>query len=509
MPKQVQLYDLLISCPGDITAEIDLIKSAVEKFNSQFSDTLGISIRIKHWSKDSYPQSGGKPQELLNRQFVKECDAAVALFWTRFGTPTDQYGSGTEEEIEIMLEAGKQVFMYFSDKPIPPSAINQNEYERVLAFRKKYQSRGLYSCYATEDAFSSQFFAHLTKHFLSVQAVKEVTIARTSNIVLKGIDQNERLIDCFPICGFRLNSSCSSASILEEIQQLYSEISELNVGKRITIANANSGTIGAFFADMYSSLNTPVEIDEHTQALISSFAEKLQIPIGADFFSVGNLTKAPLSVSAFGTNIKGTEQEEEKYWKICDLEKNIRRFSYWHVIEQAYAGIKCLKFAVENNGTAIDEDIEIELRFAKEDLLRPRDFPTINCSEALKYLMDKHDLFDLFSISPTFQYKSFEDSQKGPLVPPVSLPSDASELLYGRDYQKEYRNQLRAAYYNDVYLDNEQYVIKVKVDYLKHHSIVAFPTPILLCGTPNIVEYRITSKNAADILAGKIDIVST
>ena len=40
---------------------------------------------------------GGKPQALLNEQFVNKCDAAVAIFWTRFGSPTDEYGSGTEE----------------------------------------------------------------------------------------------------------------------------------------------------------------------------------------------------------------------------------------------------------------------------------------------------------------------------------------------------------------------------------------------------------------------------
>lgn len=35
--------------------------------------------------------------------------AAVAIFWTKFGTPTDKYGSGTEEEIEEMLSSNKQV----------------------------------------------------------------------------------------------------------------------------------------------------------------------------------------------------------------------------------------------------------------------------------------------------------------------------------------------------------------------------------------------------------------
>lgn len=101
MAKTVIRYDLLVSCPGDVVSELPLIDKAVEEFN-RLSDALGIIVQTKHWSKSSYPQSGDRPQTLLNEQFVKDCDAAVALFWTRFGTPTDRYGSGTEEEIEII-----------------------------------------------------------------------------------------------------------------------------------------------------------------------------------------------------------------------------------------------------------------------------------------------------------------------------------------------------------------------------------------------------------------------
>lgn len=46
-------------------------------------------IQVRQWHKSSYAQSGGKPQALLNEQFVNKCDAAVAMFWTRFGSPTD------------------------------------------------------------------------------------------------------------------------------------------------------------------------------------------------------------------------------------------------------------------------------------------------------------------------------------------------------------------------------------------------------------------------------------
>lgn len=36
MPRNVVQYDLLISCPGDITSEISVIEDAVLQFNTQF-----------------------------------------------------------------------------------------------------------------------------------------------------------------------------------------------------------------------------------------------------------------------------------------------------------------------------------------------------------------------------------------------------------------------------------------------------------------------------------------
>ena len=171
LPKNIVRYDLLISCPGDVQSEIDLIKECVEEFNEKFSDTLGVMVQVRHWKKSSFSQSGDKPQELLNEQFVKECDAAVAVFWTRFGTPTDKYGSGTEEEIEIMLDAGRQVFMYFAEKPISPSSLDVEQYGKIKEFKEKYKDRGIYFTYSTEEEFSKLFFSHLTKYFLSKKQI--------------------------------------------------------------------------------------------------------------------------------------------------------------------------------------------------------------------------------------------------------------------------------------------------------------------------------------------------
>ena len=323
MPQNVTQYDLLISCPGDIKEEIEVINRTVQKFNDQFSDTLGISIRTRHWSKNSYPQSGGKPQALLNEQFVKKCDAAVALFWTRFGTPTDEYGSGTEEEIEIMLDAGKQVFLYFSDKPIPPSETDWEGYQKVQAFKQKYN--GIYFSYCTAEDFESSFYAHLTQYFLSVKAVADAKLQRKSQLVLRGIDVDGHLCETPTVFDFKFNTSKDSKTQLSEIKELYRKIDSMHMGQRLPVEEDEiDKSPWNALAYMGSSLFPPVTIDQKIQEAIVVTAKAFEISLSDDFFYLGNLSKDITSVSLMGgCSYTGTKDEELKYELIMELHDSI------------------------------------------------------------------------------------------------------------------------------------------------------------------------------------------
>lgn len=130
MAKDIKVYDLLISCPSDVSEYVEMLEKEVNHFNNFFGRKNNIIVRTRHWSKDSYSEFGNQPQELLNKQIVDSSDMALGFFGTRFGTPTENYGSGTEEEIERMLSMGKQVFLYFLDKPLSPSKIDQEQYKK-------------------------------------------------------------------------------------------------------------------------------------------------------------------------------------------------------------------------------------------------------------------------------------------------------------------------------------------------------------------------------------------
>lgn len=492
MPRNVIQYDLLISCPGDIKEELSLVTRAVDEFNNLFSDALGLSIRPKHWKTNSYAQSGGKPQELLNEQFVNDCDAAVALFWTRFGTPTDEYGSGTEEEIEIMLNSNKQVFMYFSDKPFPPSQHDAGEYSRVQAFREKYKERGVYFTYATDNEFYELFFAHLTQHFMTQKRVAEVRAERKSNLLLKGIDESGKLSDVAVFQKLTLNTRQTTECRLEEIKRLISEISSIHVRK-------NVGGIDPFSL----AFNSPVEVSDGWIDVITAISKEMNVDLPSDFFCVGNLTKNPLADFSSGTDAgyRGSEEEKQKFRLLESLYMKIAETFDWMGVERGYNNISCVKLALTNTGTRADDEIDVTLRIPRHLFMTLDELPSLEES-TMRFLTRDCDLYELFGICSSAEYVDYDSTaQKTP-----SLPNgDAGSIFSGYvNYEEDYKEELEDVFCYRVFVDGDDCVIKITFDHLKHHNTAAFPAGILLKEKPDEICYTITSGNSEDVISGKI-----
>ena len=494
MAQNVTLYNLLISCPGDVKSEITIIEEAVNEFNELYAEPLGITVQTRHWSKSSYAQSGGKPQELLNNQFVEKCDAAIAIFWTRFGTPTDEYGSGTEEEIEIMLQSGKQVFMYFSDKPCPPSQVDDEGYKRVQAFREKYKDKGVYFTYSTDEEFRKLFLAHLSMYFLSDKRIKNVIGEHRSNLKLLGIDENGKLSEDASIYQFRLNANTTMEEYMDSIRAMYQEIAGLKVGKR---AASPSGPSGLF-------LYQPVDIDEKEREFIISIAKMLKLELPDDFFDLGNLSKNPLSSDFLtGPRLEGSADEIRKYEKIQELQETISDALKWARVEEAFSDKRCIKLAIQNCGKAIDEDVEITVEIPQKSLLTLDEFPQFS-NKTMGYLLNECAMDVLFGISSTAEYLEYSESQKN------SSPyyRSSSHGLPGiiPDYSGDFKAELDDIFCYSIYPSGDNYILKLKVDYIKHNTSVAFPSVLFLTDEITGIPYKITSKSNPDIVEGTLKI---
>jgi hypothetical protein len=111
------VLNVLIASPSDVNDERDAVTTAIHDWNAvnAHPDTINILLYPIRWEAHSYPESGDRPQALLNRQIVARGDFLIGIFGARLGTPTGVAESGTIEEIEQFRKAGKYVALYFSN----------------------------------------------------------------------------------------------------------------------------------------------------------------------------------------------------------------------------------------------------------------------------------------------------------------------------------------------------------------------------------------------------------
>ncbi|WEV60732.1 DUF4062 domain-containing protein [Streptococcaceae bacterium ESL0729] len=168
MPKIFSEYNITLSCPNDIKDEKKVIESAVEDFNIYIGQTYNIRLRLSHWSTDAYPESGGEPQKLLNKQFIDDSDALICIFWSRFGTPTSSHESGTVEEFENAINSGKQVFIYFCDIPKKISKIDTQQLDKVNDFQRKIEKDKhiFYKSYESIEEFERYIKKDISSYFI-------------------------------------------------------------------------------------------------------------------------------------------------------------------------------------------------------------------------------------------------------------------------------------------------------------------------------------------------------
>lgn len=171
---------LLISAPGDVPIEdMAIVRKTISQWNLNLGRHVGLTVLPVSWTEHAAAEFGDRPQAVLNHQIVEEADFAIALFCDRLGTPTGEAESGTAEEINILVEAGKSVAVLVSATPRSPlngSALDERQ--RLNAYLDELRKSALVFDYANEGVLISHlnnFLSRATAQFQqSVEASKNV-----------------------------------------------------------------------------------------------------------------------------------------------------------------------------------------------------------------------------------------------------------------------------------------------------------------------------------------------
>lgn len=163
MPYEARVLKVMIASPGDVSAERQTVRDVLTEWNHIHSEDRGLVLMPIGWETHSSPTMGDRPQAIINKQILDNCDLLVAVFWTRIGSPTGAAVSGTVEEIQEHLNAGKPAMIYFSSAPVRPDSVDEKQYSALKEFKQECYKKGLVDSYDTLGEFRDKFSRQLTQ----------------------------------------------------------------------------------------------------------------------------------------------------------------------------------------------------------------------------------------------------------------------------------------------------------------------------------------------------------
>lgn len=157
MAYDAKVLEVMIASPGDVTAERQVVREVLNEWNVLHARARKALLVPIGWETHSAPELGGRPQQMINDRLLSHCDLLVGIFWTRLGSPTGESASGTVEEIEEHIEAGKPAMLYFSSAPVVPQGLDRDQFDKLQEFKTWAMERGLIAEFDNTDAFRDRF----------------------------------------------------------------------------------------------------------------------------------------------------------------------------------------------------------------------------------------------------------------------------------------------------------------------------------------------------------------
>lgn len=161
MAYQATILNVMIASPNDVSEERQLVRDAIYEWNAIHSKQFGVMLNPVGWETHVAPEMGGRPQEIINKRILEDSDILLGIFWTRLGTETGEYVSGTVEEISRHISSQKLTSIYICDRPIPPSKIT-DQYQKLQVQIREWMPNGVLEFYNDLLTFKQKIKDHIT-----------------------------------------------------------------------------------------------------------------------------------------------------------------------------------------------------------------------------------------------------------------------------------------------------------------------------------------------------------
>lgn len=193
-----EVYNIMIGAPSDIREEVNIAITVLNHWNYFNSESSNIVLMPLHWSISSYPACGVHPQKSINKQMVSKSDLMIAIFGTKIGTPTDTEISGTVEEIQEHIHAGRDVMVFFKSSSDDIFSIEPQQLQKIKDFKEYNRNRILWCDFTDKDDFkhklSDKLQLYINNHWKDAQ-VSNTFLPNPQRGLQLTEEEQQRLID--------------------------------------------------------------------------------------------------------------------------------------------------------------------------------------------------------------------------------------------------------------------------------------------------------------------------
>lgn len=247
-------YTVFISSLGDVKEERLVAKNIVDEINHWIGHIFPINLKPFLYEFSVYSDLDINPQNTVNNQ-LPEIDIFLGIFWTRFGTPTTKFNSGSEEEFYNAFEKKKsepdkiKMMMFFKEASLPYET-DFIQFEMVKAFKEKIRYLGITSSFTDLKQFELLLriqlppaISSLYKKFNSVPNILDDFLfdPKTTAATFENENNKEVFAENINICSTQIESSYSLLLDLMQrmnaINERISQMDKLNNSEKLGVFN--------------------------------------------------------------------------------------------------------------------------------------------------------------------------------------------------------------------------------------------------------------------------------
>lgn len=515
MAKKVTVYDIVLSCPGDVIEEKNIIEDQIKFFNRTVGEKLGIRLDLKHWSTDSYSQSGGAPQDLLNNQFINEADMIIGIFANRIGTPTEKYESGTVEEIQEAIKNDKQVFLYFSDVPVKTSEIDLDQKQSVREFREKVEREKLayFKQYDSYEDFEEIILSDLSFYFLDFDRKSKNNnfqlSERKSQLLVKSI-KNGKVVNGIVSQNIGRIMKQYAQKLKSGIESSIDKINSIHIAPKSKRKETAKGINPALISSLQSSYieKSNFKLSDEIVSKIKKYGENEKVDLEDNFFELGNLSKITqpnLLNGGYTSKVSGTDGEKEKYKKTEQVYEEILRLEEWLDLADDLDSLHFIPLCLSNEGKVYDTEITVKVILEKSNFVDLTELPKPG-PNIIDEINESNLIEILLGTEKSAEISEYSNGTHFPQSPNLDLPGFNPKYVKSyQDKARKFTNNMESIRDYELFEDEENYILEYYFKEIKQHTSISFPSKIALNNKDSNIRYQIISRENPDVVEGILE----